>query len=121
MKSVRVYHLDTSTITHILQDVVAELASQKLSKYWKAQKIQEIKARFGTSAAEEMNTVLQIWRRRVHKFFSQPALCLLRFLNPVENQNSWSREEREALLELLVTCIHHYCVIVIMCCYITGI
>ena len=29
-KSVRVYHLDTSTITHILQDVVAELASQKV-------------------------------------------------------------------------------------------
>ena len=73
------------------------------------QKIQEIKARFGTSAAEEMNTVLEIWRRRVHKFFSQPALYLLRFLNPAENQNSWSREEREALLELLVTCIRHYC------------
>ena len=29
-KSVCVYHLDTSTITHILQDVVAELASQKV-------------------------------------------------------------------------------------------
>jgi len=56
-----------------------------------------------------MNTVLEIWRRRVHKFFSQPALYLLRFLNPAENQNSWSREEREALLELLVTCIRHYC------------
>jgi len=30
-------------------------------------------------------------------------------LNPAENQNSWSREERKALLELLVTCIRHYC------------